>query len=101
MKNAVGDALKRVHAIVEKKGVHIIYTKEISRADREILTRTHWLEEIIKGWYMLVRPDIQKGETTAWYASFWDFIKLYLEHHYQKDYFLHQFFCDNIPFYGQ
>lgn len=76
-------SLKRVHAIIEKKrGIHILQTRELTRADRELLLKMGWLEEIIKGWYIVVRPEVQKGETTAWYSCFWDFIRLYLEHLY-------------------
>lgn len=82
-------ALNRVQQKIEKKGgIHILQTKEILRKDRELLSRTGWLEEIIKGWYMVVRPDIQKGESTAWFACFWDFVRLYLEHLYGKNYCL-------------
>ena len=82
-------ALQRVYKIVESKSkIHILQTKEISRSDREILTRNRWLQEIMKGWYLLVRPDVGPGESSAWYANFWDFIKVYLEHHYGDQYCL-------------
>lgn len=48
----------------------------------------NWLEEIIRGWYLLVRPDISPGDSTAWFASFWDFLKIYLDYHYGSDYCL-------------
>lgn len=85
----LGQALQRVHKIVESRGgVHVLQTKEMSRTDREILTKNRWLQEIIKGWYLLVRPDVKTGESSAWYASFWDFLKIYPEHHYNRDYCL-------------
>ena len=61
---------------------------EISRRDREILIRHRWLEEIIRGWYLVIRPDCVPGDSTAWYANFWDFLKRYLEHHYGVEYCL-------------
>lgn len=81
-------ALSRVHSLMESKGCHIIHTSEISRADRELLMRHHWLEEIIRGWYLTVRPDLLPGDSTAWYANFWDFVRVYLKHHYEKNYCL-------------
>lgn len=81
-------ALKRVHKVAEKKKSYVIHTSEISRADRTLLVRLHWLEEIIRGWYLLIRPDTPAGDSTAWFASFWDFLKIYLENHYGKDYCL-------------
>ena len=70
--NHISDALTRIHAIVEQKsGVHILHTSEMSRSDRELLLRTHWLEGIIQGWYLVVRPDVPPGDSTTWYANFW------------------------------
>ena len=85
----LNQALRKIHKLVESKGeIPIIHTKEISRSDREILLRNRWLQEIIRGWYLLVRPDIRTGESSAWYASFWDFIKIYLDFHYSDKYCL-------------
>jgi hypothetical protein len=38
-----------------------------------------FLKEVMKGWYMPARPDQRADESTAWYASFWDFCSAYLE----------------------
>ena len=32
----------------------------------------------MKGWYVPSRPDEPEGESTSWYASFWDFSAAYL-----------------------
>lgn len=85
---ALKEALVRIHTLVEKKQSHIIFTNEISRRDREILVRNHWLEEITRGWYQVIRPDLLSGDSTAWYANFWDFLSAYLEHHYGTQYCL-------------
>lgn len=88
-KNPVAEVLKKIHLKVEKKGNGpVLHTADISREEREILMKTGWLEEIIQGWYILVNPNIQKGESTAWYASFWDFIRVYLSYHFGKNYCL-------------
>jgi len=85
----LNQALRKIHKLVESKGkVHVLQTREMSRSDREILFKNRWLQEIIRGWYLLVRPDIRSGESSAWYASFWDFIKVYLEFHYNDKYCL-------------
>ncbi|MBS0654425.1 MAG: Fic family protein [Verrucomicrobia bacterium] len=89
MATPLNEALDHLHGAIEKKnGIHIVHTSELSRADREILVLNHWLEEIIPGWYLIVRPDLAPGDTTAWYANFWDFLRLYLEHLYDKNYCL-------------
>lgn len=84
----IASALGRAHETAKNYGGSILPSSEIQRADRELLTRTHWLQEIIKGWYMLVRPDLNIGESSGWYANFWDFLRIYLEHLYDKDYCL-------------
>jgi hypothetical protein len=33
----------------------------------------------MKGWYIPARPDEMRGESTAWYASFWSFCGNYLD----------------------
>ena len=84
----IAAALSRVHEAAKKQDGNIVASADIERSDRELLIRTGWLQEIIKGWYMLVRPDVNSGESTTWYANFWDFIRIYLEHHYGEDYCL-------------
>ena len=56
-----------------------IRARDLSRTHRERLLRNGFLQEVIKGWYIPSRPDEVKGESTAWYASFWRFCGAYLE----------------------
>lgn len=84
----IKDALLRIHSITKKNKSQIVHTHEITRADRELLIKNHWLEEIIRGWYLVIRPDLRQGDSTAWYASFWDFLRVYLSHHYGNEYCL-------------
>jgi len=91
VKNAknVGEALSRVHALVESRnGIHILHTSEISRQDRELLIHSGWLQEIIQAWYLLVRPDMRAGDSSGWYANFWNFLSIYLPHFFEDHYCL-------------
>lgn len=81
-------AIARVHKKAKKYGGSIVPSIKISRADREILINTNWLQEIVRGWYMLVRPDMASGDTSTWYSNFWDFTHLYLKELYGSDYCL-------------
>jgi len=38
----------------------------------------------MKGWFVPARPEENAGESTAWYASFWDFCAAYLEEGFGK-----------------
>ncbi len=84
----IANALERVKSITSHRNADIIQSKEMERTDRELLLRTQWLQEIIKGWYMLVRPDLADGDSTAWYTNFWDFLRVYLEERFGDQYCL-------------
>ena len=89
MVTSLHQALEHLHEVIEKNNqIHIIHTSELSRSEREVLVANHWLEEIIAGWYLVVRPDLAEGDTTAWYANFWDFLHLYLHKLYENNYCL-------------
>jgi len=90
MSNAqeISQALKRVQRAITQNQAPIVQSQQIEREDRVLLLKTRWLDEIIKGWYLVVRPDVQPGDSTIWYANIWDFLRLYLEHLYEKDYCL-------------
>ena len=81
----IATALERVKLVATK---HIVKGTKINRADRELLLRTHWLQEIIKGWYMLVRPDINPRDSASWYANFWDYLSVYLNERFGDAYCL-------------
>src|ERR1700719_347183 len=60
-------------------GAAAVRARDLSRTHRERLLANGFLQEVIKGWYIPSRPDEVKGESTAWYASFWRFCGAYLE----------------------
>ena len=72
----------------QKRGVVAVRSRELTRTHRERLIRNGFLKEIIKGWYLIARPDEVAGESTAWYASFWDFCAVYLSERFGPDYCL-------------
>ena len=84
----IAAALSRVRAQADVGGGQIIRSSTMTRSDREVLLATGWLQEIIRGWYMLVRPDVATGDTAAWYANFWDFVRIYLNHRFEGNYCL-------------
>lgn len=84
----IGAALTRVREAVKANGGNVVRSQQIKRQDRELLVRTKWLQEIIKGWYLLVRPNISAGDSSAWYGNFWDFLRIYLSYHFQDGYCL-------------
>jgi hypothetical protein len=63
---------------LQDRGVVAIRSSDLERTDRERLTANGFLQPVIKGWYIPARPDETAGESTAWYASFWNFCASYL-----------------------
>ncbi|MEM9574254.1 MAG: Fic family protein [Pseudomonadota bacterium] len=64
----------------QDEGRVAIKSSHLSRDARERLVRAGFLTQVIKGWYIPSRPDdVGDGETTAWYASFWDFCAAYFQ----------------------
>ncbi len=64
---------------LQNKGAVAIHTKHMTRTHRERLVKNGFIKEVMKGWYIPGRPEDPAGESTAWYASFWEFCAEYLE----------------------
>lgn len=73
---------------LQDRGVVAIRSSDLSRTDRERLATNGFLLPVIKGWYVPARPDETTGDSTAWYASFWDFCASYLNERFGKDWCL-------------
>lgn len=69
-------------------GIVAIRSSALSRTHRERLLENGFLQEVMKGWYTPARPDETASESTAWYASFWDFCAAYLDERFGKDWSL-------------
>ena len=81
----LAESLGRVEKAANKGFVR---SEDISRRDRERLLKRDWLEPIIAGWYLLISPQAEQGESTAWFASFWVFIQQYLHEKFDTNYCL-------------
>ncbi len=73
---------------LQDRGVVAIRSSDLGRIDRERLVANGFLQAVIKGWYIPSRPDETAGESTAWYASFWDFCASYLNERFGTDWCL-------------
>jgi hypothetical protein len=78
----LADSLEALEAL-QRRGVVAVRSSDLSRKDRERLLQNGFLKEVMKGWYIPARPDERAGESTAWYASFWDFCAAYLEERFK------------------
>ena len=64
---------------VQKGGRRIFQSRELPRTHRERLLRNGFVRPIIKGWLMSSSPSARAGDSTPWYASFWEFCARYCE----------------------
>ena len=84
----LAESLEILHKLQNTNGAAAIRTRDLTRTHRERLLKNGFLQEIIKGWYIPSRPEEAKGESTAWYASFWRFAAAYLESRFRKNWTL-------------
>ena len=61
----------------QKEGRRVFRSVELTRVHRERLVRNGLLREIMKGWLISSSPDADPGDTTPWFASFWEFCAAY------------------------
>jgi hypothetical protein len=73
----LAQSLEALHAL-QDRGQVAIRSRDLSRTHRERLLKGGFLQEVMKGWYIPSRPDEPTGESTAWYACYWDFCGAYL-----------------------
>jgi len=83
----LAESLEVLHRLQES-GIVAIRSKDLTRTHRERLCKNGFLQEVIKGWYVLARPDETPGESTAWYASFWLFSAAYIKQRFDSNWCL-------------
>ena len=64
---------------LQKGGRRIFRSRELSRTHRERLLRNGFLREVMKGWLTASSPRAREGDSTPWYASFWEFCASYCQ----------------------
>lgn len=70
---------------LQDKGIVAVRASDLKRTHLERLTKNGFLQPVMKGWYIPSSPHDERGETTAWYASFWNFCASYLTERFGKD----------------
>ena len=62
---------------LQQGGRRVFRSIDLTRVHRERLLRYGFLLEVMKGWLISSSPDADPGDTTSWYASFWEFCVSY------------------------
>lgn len=69
------EQLRRLQA----DGARVFASKQLTRTTRERLVKHGFLREVMKGWLISASPTTQPGDTTPWFASFWEFCRRYCD----------------------
>ena len=80
-------SLEALHKL-QSDGRHVFRSDEFTRADRQRLLAQGFVREVIKGWLISTSPNVAAGDTTPWFASFWEFCARYCEFRFGKDWHL-------------
>ena len=62
---------------LQKGGKRVFRSEDLSRVHRERLIENGFLQEVMKGWLISASPGARAGDSTPWYASFWEFCARY------------------------
>lgn len=74
----LADSLDVLRAL-QDGGRRVFRSADFSRVHRERLLQNGFLREVIKGWLISTSPQAGEGDTTPWYATFWEFCALYCQ----------------------
>src|SRR6202011_2566323 len=66
----------------------VFRSDDLSRVHRERLVENRFLQEVMKGWLISSSPDSEPGESTPWYASFWEFCARYCDERFGGEWHL-------------
>jgi len=84
----LAESLVKLEKLQNERGIAIIKADDLSRTHKERLIENGFIREVMKGWYISCPSDEKQGETASWYVSFWNFIALYIDSRFDKDWCL-------------
>lgn len=73
---------------LQEGGRRVFRSDDFSRVHRERLVRNGFLQEVMKGWLISSGPNARAGDSTPWYASFWEFCARYCSERFGGDWYL-------------
>lgn len=73
---------------LQKGGRRVFKSDDLSRTHRERLLQNGFLQEVIRGWLISSSPSARAGDSTPWYASFWEFCARYCDDRFGNDWHL-------------
>lgn len=80
-------SLKKLEEL-QANGRRVFKSDEFTRVHRERLLQNGFLQGIMKGWIIASSPGIREGDSTPWYASFWEFCLQYCNSRFGSEWYL-------------
>ena len=69
-------------------GRRVFQSQELGRVHRERLLENGFLQDVMKGWLISSGPGPRDGDSTPWYASFWEFCARYCAERFGEQWYL-------------
>jgi fido (protein-threonine AMPylation protein) len=73
---------------LQEGGRRVFQSQELSRTDRQRLLQNGFVQEVMKGWLISSSPGARDGDSTPWYASFWEFCARYCGERFGDEWYL-------------
>ncbi len=73
---------------LQKDGRRVFQSSELSRVHRDRLLKHGFLQAVMKGWLISASPGAQTGDSTPWFASFWEFCARYCNERFGEEWHL-------------
>jgi hypothetical protein len=87
LRQKLARALAELHGVLgSDRGV--VRGKQLTNANRVLLLESGYLREILKGWYFVSDPTAEAGDTTPFFANFWEYLARYLGERFAAGYCL-------------
>ena len=83
----LAESLAALHQL-QKGGRRVFRSDNLSRTHRERLLQNGFLQEVMKGWVISSSPSARAGDSTPWYASFWEFCARYCDERFGEEWHL-------------
>ncbi len=73
---------------LQQDGRRVFRSNELSRVHRQRLLQHGFVEEVMKGWLISSSPGAGPGDSTPWFASFWEFCANYCNDRFNDNWHL-------------
>jgi fido (protein-threonine AMPylation protein) len=73
---------------LQKDGRRVFQSHQLSRVHRDRLLKHGFLQAVMRGWLISADPGAQTGDSTPWFASFWEFCARYCNERFAEKWHL-------------